>query len=251
MNYISNLKSLIKSYSIRAGWDIILRKSNPANNSLFQLKKCIDLVLPELILDIGANEGQFIKNIRDIGIDKKILAVEPINKAYLKLCKLRKNKTSLLTCVNAAIGEKNGMTNINISSNSVSSSLLEMKELHKKAEKLSQTIDNEEVRMITIDSLLEDYDQTSKNIFLKLDTQGYEWQVLDGAKKSIKRIKGIMCELTLTPLYEGQYLWKDVISRLEEEGFILWALQKGFTNPNDGRTLQLDGIFIREENILN
>jgi hypothetical protein len=52
--------------------------------------------------------------------------------------------------------------------------------------------------------------------------------------------------LSLVHLYEGQRLWKEIIDRLEAHGFMLWAIQKGFTDPRTGQTLQIDGIFIRK-----
>ena len=81
--------------------------------------------------------------------------------------------------------------------------------------------------------------------FLKIDTQGYEWQVLDGARESLSQCQGVLCELSLVPLYEGQCLWMEMIQRLESGGFTLWSIQKGFTDLRDGRTLQVDAIFLR------
>ena len=86
------------------------------------------------------------------------------------------------------------------------------------------------------------------NLFIKIDTQGYESQVLDGAFKTLKKTKGVLCELSLIPLYEGQDIWIDLILRLEKEGFELWSLERGFTDRRDGRTLQVDGVFLKKDN---
>ena len=86
----------------------------------------------------------------------------------------------------------------------------------------------------------------SSNCFIKIDTQGYESQVLDGAINTLKKSKGILCELSLVPLYEGQHLWKEIIERFEKEGFVLWSLHKAFTDKRNGRTLQMDAVFLRE-----
>ena len=80
---------------------------------------------------------------------------------------------------------------------------------------------------------------------MKIDTQGYEWAVLDGAKKILPRIKGILCELSLVELYKGQHLWMDLLNRLENEEFTLWSIQRGFTDRISGRTLQIDATFFR------
>ena len=75
--------------------------------------------------------------------------------------------------------------------------------------------------------------------------QGFEWQVLDGARDTMPHIKGILVELSLVPLYEGQHLWREVIDRLEAAGFTLWAFKPVFTDQATGRTLQVDGVFYR------
>ncbi len=80
---------------------------------------------------------------------------------------------------------------------------------------------------------------------LKIDTQGYEWQVLDGAVATLPRITAVLIEMSLVPLYEGQHLWLEIIARLEAMGFKTWSLQPGFVDPSTGRTLQVDGMFCR------
>ena len=85
-----------------------------------------------------------------------------------------------------------------------------------------------------------------ENILLKIDTQGFEWQVLDGAEETLSKCQGVLCELSLVPLYEGQRLWLEVIERLNSMGFTLWGVQSGgFTDDQNGRTLQIDAIFFR------
>jgi predicted amino acid racemase len=69
--------------------------------------------------------------------------------------------------------------------------------------------------------------------------------VLDGAAETLKRAHGVLLELSLVPLYEGQTLWLEMIQRMADQGFTLWSIQKGFTDPRTGRSLQVDGIFLR------
>jgi hypothetical protein len=81
--------------------------------------------------------------------------------------------------------------------------------------------------------------------FLKMDTQGYEWHVRDGAVAILSKVRGIQMELSLVQLYEGQRLWRECIERLEAEGSAVWILQPMFFDPITGRTLQYDGLFFR------
>ena len=139
------------------------------------------------------------------------------------------------------------MTDINVSKNSVSSSILPILKLHTDNEKNSIYINSEKTPIITLDSAAENYLNKFSNCFIKIDTQGYEGLVLDGAYKTLKKTKGILCELSLVPLYQGQNLWTDIISRLEKEGFVLWSFEKVFSENNNGRTFQIDGLFLKKD----
>jgi hypothetical protein len=82
-------------------------------------------------------------------------------------------------------------------------------------------------------------------MLLKIDTQGSDWEVLEGAQKTLPLVHGAYCELSTVSLYEGQRLWLDMIDRLSKEGFTLWSIQRGFTDRQDGRMLQADAAFFR------
>ena len=147
----------------------------------------------------------------------------------------------------AAIGDQDGEIMINVSENSVSSSVLPMKDLHLSAAPTSAFISSEKVPVYKLDSISEKYLNKDSRLFIKIDTQGFEWEVLNGAKNTISRASGIICELSLVPLYDNQRLWREIIDRLDSEGFMLWALQKGFTDQKTGQSLQMDGIFLRKK----
>jgi len=117
---------------------------------------------------------------------------------------------------------------------------------HVEAAPQASYIGKDKCNLVKLDSILPTYLAKSKSTLIKIDTQGYEWQVLDGAMDSIKNTRGILIEMSLIPLYEGQRLWQDIIDRLAEEGFVLWALQPAFVDPKNGRTLQLDGLFFKQ-----
>ena len=98
-----------------------------------------------------------------------------------------------------------------------------------------------------MESVADRYLTPESKLFIKIDTQGFEWQVLDGAHETLQQVRGVLCELSLVPLYDGQRLWRDIVDRLDADGFMLWALQKGFTDPCTGQSLQMDGIFLRQD----
>ena len=144
-----------------------------------------------------------------------------------------------------ALGDHNGEVEINIAGNSFSSSILPMLESHRSAALKSAYEGKEVVPIKTLDAVAGPYLKDARAPFLKIDTQGFEWLVLDGARDTLPQIKGILVELSLVPLYGGQHLWREVIDRLESEGFTLWAFKPEFSDQVYGRTLQVDGIFYR------
>jgi hypothetical protein len=86
-----------------------------------------------------------------------------------------------------------------------------------------------------------------RNLFLKIDVQGFEPQVLEGAARLLDRTQGVQLELSLAPLYEGQTLFLPLVDWLAKKGFELWALIPGFIDNKTGRMLQVDGIFFRPD----
>jgi FkbM family methyltransferase len=235
--------------SIAKFFGILIIKDRPSNSPEKQSSTILNLLNIDVVFDIGANEGQFAKNIREQKYQGKIVSFEPLTSARLKLLNYSKSDNNWIVHEQCAIGEKNGQTTINISKNSVSSSILQIYTLHTNAAKESIYVDQEVVPIYKIDDLEKNYINSNSRLFIKIDTQGYEKQVLNGAKEILKKAKGVLCELSLVPLYAGQALWREIVDILDEQGFTLWALQKGFTDPKTGQTLQMDGIFISKDAI--
>ena len=199
----------------------------------------------DLVLDVGANVGQFASLLRRDGYTGRIISFEPLSEAYAELQRSASLDTAWEISPRCALGNSVGAAEINISGNSWSSSLLPMLGAHEAAAPASVYTGKETVSIRTLDSVSPRYLAGAHAPFLKIDTQGFEWSVLDGARETIPKLKGIMVELSLVPLYEGQHLWDAIIDRLEREGFTLWSLQPAFTDRVSGRILQLDGVFYR------
>ncbi len=103
------------------------------------------------------------------------------------------------------------------------------------------------VDLRTLDSVSAALATDTERIFLKLDVQGFEYKVLQGAERFLARVAGIQIELSLVPLYDGEHLFHSMLHDLEERGFEMWSLIPGFVDPETGRLLQLDAIFFRAE----
>jgi FkbM family methyltransferase len=200
----------------------------------------------DCVLDIGANQGQFASGIRRCGYAGRIISFEPLTSAHKALLSASAGDALWEIYPRCALGERTGEAEINIAGNSESSSMLPMLEAHRRAAPQSAYLGKEVVKVRTLDEVAAPYLEDARAVFLKIDTQGFEWQVLDGARATLPHVKGILVELSLLPLYEGQHLWREVIARLETEGYTLWALKPVFSDMASGRTLQMDGIFYRD-----
>lgn len=240
---MSNFTKCIKTLIHSAGFD--LHRLSPGSNPAFQLLKALDRFEVDLVLDVGANVGQFSSELRSVGYKGNLVSFEPLSAAHRTLSDVASRDPKWLVHPRGAIGDHEGEIEINIAGNSVSSSVLPMLEAHASAANGSAYVGVEHVLISRLDSIAPQYLAKSRRPFLKIDTQGYEWQVLDGSRGVLQRMMGVRCELSLVPLYEGQRLWMEMIQRLEGEGFTLWSIQNAFTDPRDGRTLQVDAIFFR------
>jgi FkbM family methyltransferase len=196
------------------------------------------------VLDVGANVGQFGRDLRRAGFAGQIVSVEPLNEAYRVLVAEIAGDPAW-TAERAAVSDRPGLLTINVAGNSVSSSVLPMLAGHLDAAPSSRYVNTEQVPATTVDDIVERHHLDPASTLLKIDVQGYEMAVLDGAAQTLSRFAGVRTEMSLVPLYEGQALMPEIVSCLDEHGFDLWFVERGFTDPRSRRMLQLDGVFFR------
>lgn len=105
------------------------------------------------------------------------------------------------------------------------------------------------VKVRRLDALDEPIIREAKRIYLKIDTQGFEKPVLLGARGIMDKIVGIQLEMSVVPLYDGQALFQELLTWLDDAGFEMWGVVPGFMNRTTGRMLQFDGIFYRKQGL--
>lgn len=198
----------------------------------------------DVILDVGANIGQYGGEMRNLGFKGRIISFEPMKDAFLKLAKNTKNDP-LWDIYQSSLGERDGTATINIAKNSVSSSLLNnLPQLTKSAPEASY-VKQEEIKIARLDTLFDSLNLSEKNVYLKVDTQGYEEKVLEGASNSLSKIRGIQLEMSFVPSYEGALTYEKLKTKLENLGFTLMAIENGFYDKKTGKQLEVDGIFYK------
>ena len=196
------------------------------------------------VLDVGANVGQFGRLLRQARFDGRIHSVEPLQSAYDRLVGAAA-RDALWTTQRAAVSAEPGTLTLNVAGNSVSSSVLPMLEAHATAAPGAQYVQQETVPATTVDEIVTTHDLDPERMLLKIDVQGYEREVLDGAVKTLSSFRGVRTEMSLVPLYEGQALMPEIVDLLGRHGFELWHVESGFTEPGTRRLLQVDGVFFR------
>ena len=197
------------------------------------------------IFDVGANEGQFVDEIRHYGYNGQILSFEPYIDAHKKILENSKKDENWQIYKPIALGNKEAQNKIYISKNSVSSSILKIKDEHINNAPDSKLISEQPIEEKKLEDIFNDFDLKNKNLFLKIDTQGYEFQILKGAEKILKEFKGILVEVSLVELYEDQKNWLEIVEFIQSHGFKLWSVDRGFTNKKNGQTLQMDLCFFK------
>lgn len=191
-----------------------------------------------VVLDVGANRGQYGTLLRDAGYRKRIVSFEPLSEAFSQLERKARGDEQW-ECIRVALGDSDGSATINVAKNGVSSSFLPMLERHARAAPESRYVSTEQVEVRQLDSLFHDLARGGR-VFLKIDTQGFERRVLAGAGLSLSAIEGLQLEVSLLPLYEGEMLLEEALSKVSELGYRLVAVQPGFTNQATGEMLQMD-----------
>lgn len=207
-------------------------------------KKLLEHYQISKILDVGANSGQYALETRKLGYKGKIISFEPVKSVYNEL-KKKAEKNSLWECYNYGLGDNDVDLEINISQNTFSSSILKIMPQHVNSAPESKVINKEKICVKKLDSIFNSIVNEEENVLLKIDVQGFEKKVLDGAKESLKKIKGIQIEMSIEELYSGEMLYKDMISLLNSYGFNLHSLENGFYDEKTGKLLQVDGVFFQ------
>lgn len=198
----------------------------------------------DLVLDVGAATGGYGAQLRSFGYRGPIVSFEPLGSAYARLNE-RIADDPAWTAHRVALGSAPGTATINVASNSDSSSLLPMLPAHRDAAPGVGYQDQEEITLARLDDLASDDVGRATRPFLKIDTQGFEREVLAGGPETVAACAGLQLELSLVPLYDGGMTIDEAVAWAYEQGFRMVGVEQGFAAPT-GEILQLDGVFLRE-----
>lgn len=187
-------------------------------NELSYLKQLLSQLKIDCVLDVGANRGQFASELRKIGYTGLIVSFEPIGSEYTVMQALFKNDDNWRG-FQIALGSKDESATIMIPNLTVMSSILQPIGPEK-------NLREETFEIRRLDGLLPDLIEQLgvSNVFLKMDTQGYDLEVFKGADDCLETIAGLQSEISIRPLYKDMPHYTEVFEVYENAGFSLYNL---------------------------
>lgn len=199
---------------------------------------------PKLIVDVGANVGAWSEAIIKIVAPQHVIAVEPFSNSFAQM-KARLSKYPEVKLVQCAIGAQTGKTKLHSMEDSQWNSLLPVREEVKGHYPTLKGVKERaivEVDVIRLDDLLQDVQEID---LLKIDVQGGEWAVMDGAIETLKRTKAVFLEVNFVSHYEGDRLFFELDQRMRDQfGFQLHCLANPSHNLN-GKMLYADAVYVK------
>ena len=194
----------------------------------------------DVVIDVGANIGQFGESLRDGGYRGRIVSFEPIAAAFQTLA----GKTAAdgnWEAHHCGLGAASGSAALHVSELSVFSSILGMTPaagLHDSRVAVDHV---EEVPIRTLDEVAA---RLSGRILLKIDTQGYERQVIEGGPETVLRSLGILLELPIVRIYEGEWRFHEALEFMAGKGFVPAQIEPvGYHSKDNVSAVEFDCLF--------
>jgi FkbM family methyltransferase len=197
------------------------------------------------VLDVGAHRGDYGAFLRRLGYRDRITSFEPVEETFRSLS-ARCARDPLWDCYRLALGGHNGTGTIKVTQGTDLSSFLAPSRYGlDRFPGLTKVVREEEVRLRRLDSLLPSlFDAGTDRLFLKIDAQGWDLEVLRGAEEVLPLVTAVQMEIAVKPIYEHMPTCLDALGHLERRGFEVTGLFP-VTRDDELRVLEFDLIVIR------
>ena len=202
-------------------------------------------IRPKTVLDVGANMGQFALEFKPVFTAAKFFSFEPLPSCFEHLRQLSL-EDSKWECFNLALGDEIKVAEFYIhADHTSSSSFLPAAEKHYELYPETRAQHTAAVQCTTLDDWIESHPEARQTpIILKIDVQGYEANVLRGAKGTLPNVEAVVTEVIVESLYREQSPFSEQVKLLDQAGLhFTGVIQHAF--DAEGKVISFDGVFRR------
>ena len=199
----------------------------------------------DLVIDVGANEGQFARALRR-GYSGDILSFEPASGPFAALA-VAAAADGRWRAERCGLGAESAELELAVSHVSALNSFLPASRYGSDTfgdQIAARTVESVPVRRLdeALPALVPDWPR--RRILLKMDTQGYDLQVFQGAERILASVVALQSEISLQPIYDGMPRWLESLRVYETAGFRVRALIP-VTIDDRGLPIEYDCLMVR------
>jgi FkbM family methyltransferase len=239
---MSYLKNIIKKIFIITGFEVRrLRKHGEDRRTtlaeaLFQISR--KGFKPNTVIDVGVATGTY--ELYDTFPEAKHLLIEPLLEfePYMKKISVRYDAEYVI----AAAGPRKGTTTINVHQDLLGSSV------YKETDGSYVDGISRKVPVVTIDALC-NRRKLKGTYLIKVDVQGAERLVLNGARKVLKNTDVVILETHFFQFYIKGPQFYEIVSYMNNLGFVAYDIFGGYNRPTDFALASVDMVFVKEHGI--
>jgi FkbM family methyltransferase len=200
-----------------------------------------------VVLDVGANRGQYARSLRRAGYRGHIVSFEPVRHDFEELSR-RASRDPKWTVHQLALGRAEGSIDINVAPSGLSSALPPSQYGGQRYQTLTDAM-TETVRVVRLDEILDDVlaHVPDPRPYLKLDTQGFDLEVFAGLGERTKDLVGMQSEVALLRIYEGMPHMRESLAVYEAAGFEVAGMYLVTRERSTARALEFDCVMVRAE----
>lgn len=197
------------------------------------------------IFDVGANRGVFASRAAKCFPGVAIHAFEPLPGCQERLARTRQEFPQI-SIHPMGVGDQIGTIEMFENEYNESSSILPMLDRHRELWPHTKRTQPIKIPITTLDQFSREHSLAGP-IFLKIDVQGFELNVLKGAVETLKRVSAVVAEVNFEALYEGQASFPDILNFLSENGLRFTDFSDEMRRPAGGRLIYADAVFERQK----
>lgn len=232
------------AYREQDRWELALQRHVADEHVPWVLRR----LKANVVLDVGANVGQYATRLREAGYRGRIVSFEPVSETAAALREAAAGDPRWFVRQHA-LGQEETTAEINLAG--TMSSLLGASEFGKGWKAKLEDQQTETIQVRRLDAVLDEAVEGVKNprVFLKMDTQGFDLDVLRGAGERLAEVVGLQSEVACLRLYDGMPRLPEQLTAYEAEGFELSGIFPVSRHFRSVRVIELDVVMVRASEV--